>query len=125
MTYTEEIFEILSRGKFISNDSSEIKVRRYFESIYEDFNQYYDYFKGIGFYIEAGDGYYFFTRKETKVDLERKIKSLHKWIDYVSFLKTYDITFGPGFVFYESDLLNKLNIHLDLLLSNKNIIEKK
>ncbi len=53
--------------------------------------------KGIGFHLEAGDGYFFFTRKETKVDLQRKLEAVSKWIDYLTFLKTYNSAFGVRF----------------------------
>jgi hypothetical protein len=98
MKYTEEIFNILSRGGFISANSVSSTVKRYYDALEEDFTEYYDYYKGIGFYLEAGNGYYLFTRQETRVDLERKLEAVGKWIDYLSFLKTYHSAFGPGFL---------------------------
>ena len=88
MKYTEEIFNILSKGGFISSNSVSTQVKRLYDAIEEDLPDYYDYYKGIGFYLEGGDGYYYFTRKESKVDLERKLEAIQKWIDYLSFLKT-------------------------------------
>ena len=99
MKYTEEIFNILSKGGFISSNSFSTQVKRLYDAIEEDLPDYYDYYKGIGFYLEGGDGYYYFTRKESKVDLERKLEAIQKWIDYLSFLKTYHSAFGPGFLF--------------------------
>ena len=101
MKYTEEIFNILSKGGFISSNSVSPAVKRYYDAIEEELAEYYEYYKGIGFYLEGGDGYYLFTRREAKVDLERKLEAAMKWIDYLSFLKTYDATFGPGFKFNE------------------------
>ena len=99
MKYTEEIFNILSKGGFISANSVSPAIKRYYDAIEEDLTDYYEYYRGIGFYLEGGDGYYMFTRQEAKVDLERKLEAVMKWIDYLSFLKTYDATFGPGFKF--------------------------
>ena len=110
MKYTEEIFNILSKGGFISANSVSPAIKRYYDAIEEDLTDYYEYYKGIGFYLEGGDGYYMFTRQEAKVDLERKLEAVMKWIDYLSFLKTYDATFGPGYFF-------KLRIVLSLLLN--------
>ena len=104
MKYTEEIFNILSRGGFISANSVSSTVKRYYDALEEDFTEYYDYYKGIGFYLEAGNGYYLFTRQETRVDLERKLEAVGKWIDYLSFLKTYHSAFGPGFLFRRADI---------------------
>ena len=103
MKYTEEIFNILSKGGFISANSVSPAIKRYYDAIEEDLTDYYEYYKGIGFYLEGGDGYYMFTRQEAKVDLERKLEAVMKWIDYLSFLKTYDATFGPGFIIRKSN----------------------
>ncbi len=114
MKYTEEIFNILSRGGFISANSVSPAVKRYYDAIEEDLADYYEYYKGIGFYIEGGDGYYMFTRQESKVDLERKLEAAMKWIDYLSFLKTYDATFGPGFKFRPADIEVQISCQIEL-----------
>ena len=117
MKYTEEIFNILSKGGFISSNSVSTQVKRLYDAIEEDLPDYYDYYKGIGFYLEGGDGYYYFTRKESKVDLERKLEAIQKWIDYLSFLKTYHSAFGPGFLFRAADI--EIQIGCDIELKEK------
>lgn len=98
LNYTEEIFNILSRGGFISNNSVQTKIKRYYDAIEDHQAEYDEYYQGIGFHLEAGDGYFFFTRKENKVDLLRKLEAVSKWIDYLTFLKTYNSAFGAGLV---------------------------
>lgn len=49
MKYTEEIFNILSKGGFISSNSVSTQVKRLYDAIEEDLPDYYDYYKGIGF----------------------------------------------------------------------------
>ena len=117
MKYTEEIFNILSKGGFISSNSVSAQVKRLYDAIEEDLPDYYDYYKGIGFYLEGGDGYYYFARKEAKVDLERKLEAAQKWIDYLSFLKTYHSAFGPGFLFRAADI--EIQIGCDIELKEK------
>lgn len=85
--------------------------------IEEDLPDYYEYYQGIGLYLEGGDGYYHFTRKEAKVDLERKLEAALKWIDYMSFLKTYHSAFGPGFLFRAADI--EIQIGCDMELKEK------
>ena len=85
LNYTEEIFNILSRGGFISNNSVQARIKRYYDAIEDHQAEYDEYYQGIGFHLEAGDGYFFFTRKETKVDLLRKLEAVSKWIDYLTF----------------------------------------
>ena len=48
MKYTEEIFNILSKGGFISANSVSPAIKRYYDAIEEDLTDYYEYYKGIG-----------------------------------------------------------------------------
>ncbi|NCC10977.1 MAG: hypothetical protein EOM31_10850 [Bacteroidia bacterium] len=117
MKYTEEIFNILSKGGFISANSNNVRVKHYYDALEEDYESYCEYYKGIGFFLQAGNGYYFFARQETKVDLERKLEAAYKWIDYLYFLKTFNTTFGPGFLFRSADI--EIQIGCDLELKEK------
>ena len=45
MKYTEEIFNILSKGGFISSNSVSTQVKRLYDAIEEDLPDYYDYYK--------------------------------------------------------------------------------
>lgn len=114
MKYTEEIFNILSKGKFISSNSVSASVKRLYDAIDEQLPDYYEYYKGIGFYLEGGDGYYYFTRKEEKVDLERKLEAMKRWIDYLDFLRTYNMVFGSGFTFRAVDIEARFSSDLEL-----------
>ena len=57
LNYTEEIFNILSRGGFISNNSVQARIKRYYDAIEDHQAEYDEYYQGIGFYLEVGDGY--------------------------------------------------------------------
>ena len=114
LRYTEEIFNHLSKGGFISSNSVSATLKRYYDVLDEDFQAYYDYYSGIGFYLEAGDGYYLFTRREAKVDLERKLEAVMRWIDYLSFLKTYNPVFGAGFTFRPADIVVAISCNMEL-----------
>ena len=113
---TAAIFEILSKGQFISSNSSDEAIRKYY-SVIEDGENYdllYDYFNAINFQLEKGDEFYYFSRKETKIDLERKIEQALKWIDIIDFFKTFDNSFGSGFRFTPSEVLVSLNVDAEL-----------
>lgn len=114
MKYTEEIFNVLSKGGFISANSVSIQVKHWYDAIEENPADYYEYYKGIGFLLESGDAYYYFTRKESKVDMERKLESLGKWVDYLDFLKAFNTTFGSGFQFRKANILEQLSCNLEL-----------
>lgn len=104
MRYTKEIFEILSKGGFISQNSISQQRSLLYDAIEDDFRQYQEYFEGIGFLLEGGNGYYYFSRQETKVELEDKVQRLAAWIDRLDFLKTFNTAFGSGFSFRKSNM---------------------
>ena len=115
---TGDIFEILSKGHFICWDSTQESIRRLHRVIEEDKNEELkEYFSRINFVLEAGDGYYHFTRTESRAELERKIETAYRWIDIIDFLKTYDNSFGAGYRFTPSDILVRINV--DAVLKSK------
>ncbi|MDD2244738.1 MAG: hypothetical protein PHR13_09035 [Dysgonamonadaceae bacterium] len=113
---TAEIFEILSKGQFISSNSSNRKISDLYKIIDDEQNyeNLYDFFININFVLEKGDEYYYFSRPESKIDLERKIETAFKWIDVIDFLKTFDNSFGVGYRFSPSDLLVRIKIDAEL-----------
>ena len=114
MRYTKEIFDVLSRGGFISQNSvSQQKIQLY-DAIEDEYNEYVEYYKGIGFNLESGNGYYYFSRTENKVDLENKIQRMAEWIDRVDFLKVFNSTFGPGFTFRKSNIMEQFANDIEL-----------
>ena len=116
---TASIFEILSRGQFISSNSTDETIRKLYSAIddEENYEFFYNYFLSINFILERGNEYFYFTRRENKIDLERKIEQALKWIDVLDFFKTFDNSFGPGYRFSPSDILVKLN--MDAALKSK------
>jgi len=117
---TGEIFEILSKGRFICSNSTDSGITKLYDVI-DDANNYetlYDYFSAIGFMLEKGDEFYYFSRKnEAKVDLERKLETACKWIDIMDFFKTFDNSFGSGYSFTPQDIIVKIKV--DAVLKNK------
>ena len=109
MKRSEEIFNILSKGGFIVSNSIKPQNNQLYDLIEEDEQEYADYFAGIGFQLDKGDGYYYFSRREAKVDLQRKLEAMCKWIDYLDFLTTFNSTFGSGFEFHVEDFLIQIN----------------
>ena len=86
-------------------------------NIIEDANNFddlYDYFSQINFILEKGDEYFYFSRQEGKVSLEKKIERAYQWIDLVDFFKTYDNSFGSGTRISPHDILVRLNTDIEL-----------
>lgn len=113
---TADIFKILSKGQFISSNSSNKIVNDLYNIIdsEDNFENLRDYFKQINFILERGDEYFYFSRSETKIDLENKIERAFKWIDIVDFLKTFDNSFGSGYRFSPSEILVKIKLDAEL-----------
>jgi len=115
--HTEEIFNILSRGGFISQNSTDELKNRLYGEIEDHEQEYADYFSGIGFQLEGGNGYYYFCRRETKMAVQDKVERLAEWIDYVDFLRTYNPAFGVGFEFHPADI--QLQMRNDVEMRDK------
>ena len=114
MRYTKEIFDVLSRGGFISQNSVSQQKTQLYDAVEDEYNEYVEYYKGIGFNLESGNGYYYFSRTENKVDLENKIQRMAEWIDRVDFLKVFNSTFGPGFTFRKSNIMEQFANDIEL-----------
>ena len=99
MKYVKETFERLSRGGFISSDSSQERDKHIFMDIEDHLTDYQQYFAQIGFMLEQGNGYFYFSRKENKVQVVDKLQRFGHWIDILDFLKAWEPAFGPGFTF--------------------------
>lgn len=114
MNYTREVFQRLSRGQFISGNSIDPETRAIYNDIEEYQQEYEDYFRKIDFYLSAGDGFYYFSRKEPRVNIENKLQSLFSWIDYLDFLKTYDTAFDAGTQFSLAQMEIRLSSDIEL-----------
>lgn len=117
---TADIFKILSKGQFISSNSSNKTNSDLYNTIdseidgEDNFKNLREYFKQINFILERGDEYFYFSRNETKIDLENKIERAYKWIDMVDFLKTFNNSFSSGYRFSPSEILVKIKLDAEL-----------
>lgn len=109
-----EVFDILSKGQFICSNSSKLSIKRLYNAVHQDFDVYQAYFRGINLVLEEGNEYYYFSRPDSKAELERKLEIAMKWIDIIDFMKTYEPSFGSGFRFTPSDILVRLSVDADL-----------
>jgi hypothetical protein len=113
---TSEIFKILSKGQFISSNSSDKSINTLYNVIEEDenFEILYKYFLNINLILEKGDEYFYFSRPENKVDLENKIETAFRWIDIIDFLKTFDNSYSAGYRFTPSEILVRIKTDAEL-----------
>lgn len=114
MKYTNEVFQRLSKGQFLSSNSIDAETRAIYNDIEENQPEYENFFRQIDFQLSAGDGFYYFSRKEAKVVIENKLQSFFQWIDYLDFLKTFDTTFSAGSQFNLAQIEIRLSSDLEL-----------
>jgi DNA-binding PadR family transcriptional regulator len=114
---TSKIFEVLSKGYFINSNSNDPVQRELYGVTEAHRDELEQYFKQIGFELEQGDEYFYFSRKEDKAAIERKIKKAYDWIDILDFFKTFNNGFAPGYRFYTSQLVEETRVNG--LLRNK------
>ena len=114
MKYEQQVFDRLSKGVFIYSDSVDETTRRVFLDLDNCRDEYADYFSRIGFILEEGNQYYYFSRKESKSSIADKLKKFSHWIDVIDFLKAWEPSLGPGFTFMTADLVVKIDSDIEL-----------
>lgn len=112
--HTADIFDTLSKGKFICSNSVEDSSRRLYNVVEENFDDLYNYFMAIGFVLERGDEYFYFSRNEVKAQLESKIEQAYRWIDVVDFFMAFNSSFAPGFRFTASHVAQQVKVDASL-----------
>ncbi|MCW3082187.1 hypothetical protein [Segetibacter sp.] len=110
----KEIFEKMSKGDFICSNSVEDSNRKLFNIIDDNFEDLYTYFSAIGFNLEKGDEYFYFSRDEARASLEDKIEQVYRWIDILDFFKAFDNGFSSGYRFTASDIITQMKMDASL-----------
>lgn len=111
---TQEIFELLSRGNFLCENSPIRSERKLFARCEEQYSELYTYFEHIGYYLEQGNGYYYFSRKLQNNQIEDKLETILDYIDLVEFMLQYSGTFGVGFRTTISELAESVKANVVL-----------
>lgn len=122
---TQRIYERLSRGEFLSVDSIDASTRHLYEDIEENLEDYTDYFREIGLQLEAGNGYFYFSRiGESKQSIEQKLDSFSKWLDYLDFLKCSNQSFTAGYQFRKSHMMEQISLDIEMKEKANHLFKK-
>lgn len=112
---TQKVYERLIRGGFLAVDSSKTEIKHLFQDVEDNYEEYVEFFKQIGFRLESGNGYYYFSSiNESKNEIERRLENFCKWIDYLDFLKTYNPIFSVGYQFNKAQIVNEIDVNAEL-----------
>ena len=115
--HTADIFEHLQKGLFINSNSCDENIRQMYDEIDDHLEALSLYFAQIGYTLERGNEYFYFSRTEPRITLEQKIARAYYWIDILDLFKTFNETFGPGYRFQPEQILVEANINV--MLQNK------
>lgn len=115
--HTSAIFDYLQKGQFVCSNSCSESVRDMYDMIDDDYDALSLFFSQIGYTLERGNEYFYFSRTEPRATLEQKILRAYYWIDVLDLFKTYDETLGAGFRFQPEQILVEANINV--MLQNK------
>ncbi len=95
-SHTKEIFERLSRGNFISQNSPVLLEKRLFEICEENSDVLEAYFRPIGFDLDYGPGYYYFSKELQENQIETKLENILHLLDYIEMFLQHDEYFAVG-----------------------------
>lgn len=115
--HTADIFYHLQKGLFINSNSCDENIRQMYDEIDDHLEALSLYFAQIGYTLERGNEYFYFSRTEPRITLEQKIARAYYWIDILDLFKTFNETFGPGYRFQPEQILVEANINV--MLQNK------
>ncbi|BDD01533.1 condensin complex protein MksE [Persicobacter psychrovividus] len=108
------VFDVLSRGGFLSANTSRLEHRKLYGKVEEHFEQLHEYYLALGFHLQHGHNYFYFTREEQKYATEEKLERFYKYIDILAFFADYFQGFGEGYRFSTSDLEQKCKVDTNL-----------
>jgi hypothetical protein len=112
---TAEIFDILSKGQFVCSNAIDSQRRHLYRYIEENFEELELKFREIGFQLEDGSNYYYFSRpNESNQNVESKIEKALRWLDVLAFFTTFRKDLCRGARFQPYDILKQVEINLSL-----------
>lgn len=112
---TAEIFDILSKGQFVCSNAIDSQRRHLYRYIEENFEELEPKFREIGYQLEDGNNYYYFSRpNESNQNVESKIEKALRWLDILAFFTTFRKDLCRGARFQPYDILKQVEINLSL-----------
>ena len=69
MKYLQQIYESLSRGAFLSANTTREDAQNWYKDVIDNLEDYKCFFAKIGYCLEEETGYLYFSRKEARQNL--------------------------------------------------------
>lgn len=106
---TSQIFELLSRGKFICDNYPNDNHRILYNIVEKHYDELYDYFIHIGYKLSHGIGYFYFSKDENINNIDNKINTILYFIDLLDLIYEYNPSFCIGTKITPSTLVEAVN----------------
>jgi len=114
-TRTAEIFDILSKGQFISSNAVDESRRYIYQYLEENFDELSLKFEEIGYQLNSGNNYYYFSKpNENNQGVENKIEKALRWLNILAFFSTFRKDLCRGARFSAYDILPQIETNLAL-----------
>jgi hypothetical protein len=110
----KEIWEKLSKGKFICTDSVDLHQRELYKTIHDNEEELRAFFGEIGYNLIHGREYYIFSREVSSENLEASRSTVKKYIVICDMLKSFNSEFCQGLSFTKANLLEAAATYPDL-----------
>ncbi|QBG48881.1 hypothetical protein EGM51_16285 [Verrucomicrobia bacterium S94] len=112
---TADVFEVLSKGQFICSNTGQPGGRDLYQYVEEHEERLRETFAEVGFRLETGNNYYYFSRVNEDVQgRERKIKKALRWLDILAFFTTYRKDLCRGARLSPHDIVSQLELNSSL-----------
>lgn len=114
-TRTAELFDILSKGNFISSNAVDEDRRYLYKYIEEHEDELKRTFDEIGFTLCCGNNYYYFSKpKEASQSVESKIEKALRWLNILAFFTSFRKDLCRGARFSAPRILAELEVNIAL-----------
>lgn len=114
-TRTAEIFDILSKGQFISSNAVDENKRYIYQYLEEHTEELFVKYEEIGYQLNSGNNYYYFSKpNESNPSVENKIEKALRWLNILAFFNAFRKDLCRGARFSSYDILPQIEINLSL-----------
>lgn len=114
-TKTAEIFDILSKGQFISSNAVDEDRRYTYKYLEENRDKLSQKYEEIGFQLNSGNNFFYFSKSnENNQGIENKIEKALRWLNILAFFTTYRKDLCRGARLYAYDILPKIELNPSL-----------
>ena len=114
-TRTAELFDILSKGQFISSNAVDEDRRYSYKYLEENQEKLSQKFEEVGFQLNSGNNYFYFSKpNETNQGVENKIEKALRWLNILAFFTNFRKDLCRGVRFSAYDVLPQIELNLAL-----------